>query len=125
MLTFSWLVKFLVCIMQGVLVGLLLFPLLFKHVLRIWEQFTDSSHSEVRSNDDRGRSALFYVSLTFMLIVIVPSWIQLVQDFPAHPLLWYCILHNLIFHSVRAAFMVNVLSYFCVGRYCDESFIQY
>lgn len=80
---------FIVSHMQGMLLGLILFPLFFKHVLRIWEHFTNLSHSEVRPDHDRGRSALFYASLAFILIVIVPSWIQLVQDFPAHPLLWY------------------------------------
>lgn len=75
-------------IIQGMLLGLILFPLFFKHVLRIWEHFTNLSYFEVRLDHDRGRSALFYASLAFILIVIVPSWIQLVQDFPAHPLLW-------------------------------------
>ncbi|KAL8089887.1 hypothetical protein AgCh_039372 [Apium graveolens] len=75
-------------IIQGVLLGLLLFPFFFKHVTLIWQHITNSAYSEAREDHQRGRAALFYVSLACILILIVPSWMQLVHQFPAHPLLW-------------------------------------
>ncbi|KAM7502161.1 hypothetical protein LguiB_001065 [Lonicera macranthoides] len=75
-------------IIQGVLLGLVLFPMFFKVVLRSWERFTSSTHSEVASDLEIKRSIMFYASLAFILTVFVPSWMQFVQDFPAHPILW-------------------------------------
>ena len=74
--------------MQGVLLGLLLFPFFFKYVILIWQQITNSAYTEAREDHQRGKAALFYASLACILILIVPSWMQLVHDFPAHPLLW-------------------------------------
>lgn len=75
-------------IIQGVLLGLLLFPFLFKHVILIWQHVTNSAYTEAKEDHQRGRAALFYASLACILILIVPSWMQIVHEFPAHPLLW-------------------------------------
>ncbi|KAJ4725047.1 dolichol kinase EVAN [Melia azedarach] len=77
-------------IIQGVLLGLLLFPMLFKFVLHIWEFSSNRGHSAARRCSEIGRSVLFFSSLSFILVVIVPSWMQFVQDFHVHPLLWVC-----------------------------------
>lgn len=83
----NWIAKVLL-FMQGVLLGLLLFPMVFKFVLRIWECSSSSANSESRTYEI-GKSLIFFVSLGFILIVIVPSWMQFAQDFSVHPLLWY------------------------------------
>lgn len=75
-------------IIQGVVLGLLLFPMFFKFVLRIWECSLSSAHSEARTYNEIGRSLIFFASLGFILLVIIPSWMQFVQDFSVHPLLW-------------------------------------
>ncbi|BBH05012.1 phosphatidate cytidylyltransferase family protein [Prunus dulcis] len=73
-------------IIQGLLLGLLLFPMVFKFVLRIWESTFSTARSEVRTNNEILRSLIFFSSLGFIMIVIIPSWMQLVQDFHMHPL---------------------------------------
>ncbi|XP_034220693.1 dolichol kinase EVAN isoform X2 [Prunus dulcis] len=75
-------------IIQGLLLGLLLFPMVFKFVLRMWESTFSTARSEVRTNNEIWRSLIFFSSLGFIMIVIIPSWMQLVQDFHMHPLLW-------------------------------------
>ncbi|KAK9266375.1 hypothetical protein L1049_027343 [Liquidambar formosana] len=75
-------------IIQGLLLGLLLFPVIFKFVLQIWERFTRLAYFEASTHNEIGKSLIFYPSLAFVLIVVVPSWMQFVHDFPAHPLLW-------------------------------------
>ncbi|KAK3022863.1 hypothetical protein RJ639_046050 [Escallonia herrerae] len=75
-------------IIQGVLLGLLLFPLFIRSLLQVWEKYTSSAPCKVREYHEMGRSVIFYASLVFVLGVIVPSWMQFVQDFPAHPVLW-------------------------------------
>ncbi|KAK4856523.1 hypothetical protein QYF36_018447 [Acer negundo] len=75
-------------IIQGLLIGLLLFPIFFKFVLHMWEWSLRMGHSEARTSNELGRSLLFFTSLGFILTVIVPSWMQFVQDFHVHPVLW-------------------------------------
>ncbi|CAL5432181.1 unnamed protein product [Camellia sinensis] len=75
-------------IIQGMVVGLLLFPMFFKFVLHIWEWFTTSAYSKARAYHEIGKSVIFYASLAFILFGIGPIWMQLVQDFHVHPLLW-------------------------------------
>ncbi|XP_052187404.1 dolichol kinase EVAN isoform X2 [Diospyros lotus] len=74
-------------IVQGMVLGLLLFPIFFKSILQIWEHFTSSAYSTARKYHEIGKSAIFYASLS-ILIVTVPMWIQLLQHFDVHPLLW-------------------------------------
>lgn len=86
--------------MQGVLLGLLLLPLFYKFVLQIWIHFSRLINSEAhvaegRTFDGIGKSIVFYASLAVMLILIVPEWMQLVQEFHMHPVLWYAFLSNL------------------------------
>ncbi|CAK9158537.1 unnamed protein product [Ilex paraguariensis] len=76
-------------IIQGMLLGLILFPLFFKLSLHIWELYTCSAQVEARENHEIGRTVIFYASLAFILILIIPLWMQFVQDFPVHPLIWY------------------------------------
>ncbi|KAF5937691.1 hypothetical protein HYC85_025197, partial [Camellia sinensis] len=73
-------------IIQGMVVGLLLFPMSFKFVLHIWEWFTTSAYSKARAYHEIGKSVIFYASLAFILFGIGPIWMQLVQDFHVHPL---------------------------------------
>ncbi|KAI3743234.1 hypothetical protein L1987_60940 [Smallanthus sonchifolius] len=73
-------------IIQGMLLGLLLSPMLFKFILKKWEFYT--SNSEVRGQNEHKRSIIFYGSLALILLAVVPLWMQFVQDFPVHPFLW-------------------------------------
>nr|XP_043609524.1 dolichol kinase EVAN [Erigeron canadensis] len=75
-------------IIQGMLLGLLLSPLLFKFILQRWEVYSNSENSEVIGHHERGRSVIFYGSLAFILLAIVPLWMQFVQNFSVHPFLW-------------------------------------
>ncbi|XP_042481230.1 dolichol kinase EVAN isoform X2 [Macadamia integrifolia] len=80
-------------IIQGMLAGLVVFPMFFKSVLRIWARLTDMVNSEACATEERTslgieRSFIFYASLAVTLIVIAPAWIQFVQNFLVHPLLW-------------------------------------
>ncbi|KAJ9699268.1 hypothetical protein PVL29_008053 [Vitis rotundifolia] len=75
-------------IIQGVVLGLLLFPIFFKFLLQIWEHIASSGHFEARACNEIGKSLIFHTSLAFILIVIIPSWMQFVLDFHIHPLLW-------------------------------------
>ncbi|XP_058223299.1 dolichol kinase EVAN isoform X1 [Rhododendron vialii] len=75
-------------IIQGMVLGLLLFPIFLKLILPIWECFTTSEYSNGRAYHEIGKSVMFYASLASVLIVIVPLWMQIVQTFHVHPLLW-------------------------------------
>lgn len=75
-------------IIQGMILGLLLFPTFLDFIFRFtgFLKFLDVSRD--RANHEIRISTIFYAALLFMLIVIVPSWMQLVQDFHGHPFLW-------------------------------------
>ncbi|KDO60216.1 hypothetical protein CISIN_1g0083642mg, partial [Citrus sinensis] len=74
-------------IIQGVVLGLLLFPLLLKYALHLSEGYFNKRYSEARRSNEIRTSLLFFSSLGFILVVIIPSWMQIVQDFHVHPLL--------------------------------------
>ncbi|KAL0916848.1 hypothetical protein M5K25_014391 [Dendrobium thyrsiflorum] len=79
-------------IIQGVLTGLLLFPLFYKLSLQMWE-LTIFSTVKVQAVDrwmprEIGSSVFFYASLSVMLTILVPALIHFTQDFGMHPLLW-------------------------------------
>ncbi|KAL3629546.1 hypothetical protein CASFOL_026768 [Castilleja foliolosa] len=74
-------------IIQGMIIGLLLFPVFYKYVLRIWEYLVSMCRSGDLGNNEMRRSLVFYALVTFM-VVIVPSWMQFVHAFHVHPLLW-------------------------------------
>ncbi|KAE8037782.1 hypothetical protein FH972_010344 [Carpinus fangiana] len=75
-------------IIQGLLLGLLLLPVVFKYVVKVWECSLSRAYCEARTCNEIGRSLIFFASLGFILIVIIPLWMQFVQDFNLHPLLW-------------------------------------
>lgn len=92
--------------MQGVVLGLLLFPILFKYVLQIWEYIASSGHSDEKACNGIGKCIIFYTSLTFILVVIAPSWMQFVLDFHSHPLLWYLLpLHFILLWNIYLFWM--------------------
>lgn len=74
---------------QGMLLGLLLFPVAYKYILWIWECSLNTAYSQSRTRNDICRSIIFLVSLGFTMTMIIPSWMQFVKDFHMHPLLWY------------------------------------
>nr|VDD50958.1 unnamed protein product [Brassica oleracea] len=75
-------------IVQGLLLGLLLFPMVFRCVLHIYETFLRKRDGGQRNCSDAAKSILFFVSLVFFMVLAVPSWMQFVHDFHQHPFLW-------------------------------------
>ncbi|CAH2041690.1 unnamed protein product, partial [Thlaspi arvense] len=76
-------------IIQGIVLGLLIFPVFFKFIIQIWERFTSPASSVESRNHHIRCSVIFYASLAFILIAITPTWIQLVGDFHLNPILWH------------------------------------
>ncbi|XP_035541321.1 dolichol kinase EVAN isoform X2 [Juglans regia] len=74
-------------VIQGVILGLLLFPVIFKFVVQVWE-CSSRGYSEARTYNEIGRSFIFFSFLGVVLVVIIPSWMQFVNVFNLHPLLW-------------------------------------
>ncbi|XP_076946458.1 dolichol kinase EVAN-like [Bidens hawaiensis] len=75
-------------IIQGMLLGLLLSPILFKFILKKLNLYMVPPNSEVGGHHEYKRAVIFYGFLAFILLAIVPLWMQFVQDFPVHPFLW-------------------------------------
>ncbi|KMT02320.1 hypothetical protein BVRB_9g205450 [Beta vulgaris subsp. vulgaris] len=75
-------------IIQGYLLGLLLFPLLFKFIVQIVGCFSSSSSYNARIWNESGRSVVFFTLLAVSSAAIIPLWLQFVQDFQEHPLWW-------------------------------------
>ncbi|XWS53326.1 hypothetical protein CRYUN_Cryun11dG0147200 [Craigia yunnanensis] len=75
-------------IIQGVLLGLLIFSAVFKFVICLWEYFWGADNSESSQNKEIGRSLIFFTSLGFIMIAVAPSWMMIVLDFDVHPVLW-------------------------------------
>uniref|UniRef100_A0A2P2LD70 dolichol kinase n=1 Tax=Rhizophora mucronata TaxID=61149 RepID=A0A2P2LD70_RHIMU len=75
-------------IIQGLLLGLLLFPSVFKFVLHILNSFSYRTDCGARAYTERGISLTFFALLGFVMIVFIPSWIQFVLNFHMHPFLW-------------------------------------
>ncbi|XP_002523693.2 dolichol kinase EVAN [Ricinus communis] len=75
-------------LIQGLLLGLLLFPIVFKFFLHIWNCAFCRTSSGPGAFSERGRAFLFFSSLGLFMVLIIPSWMQFVQDFQVHPLLW-------------------------------------
>ncbi|KAI4334352.1 hypothetical protein L6164_019054 [Bauhinia variegata] len=72
-------------IIQGLLLGLLLFPIAFRYIIQIWEW---TASSEMRRFNEIGRSLIFFALLGLVMIVIAPIWMQFVQKFNVHPFFW-------------------------------------
>ncbi|KAL1558164.1 dolichol kinase [Salvia divinorum] len=75
-------------IIQGMVFGLFLFPVVYKYILRIWEYCVSSENTTELGNHEKRRSLVFYSLLTFVLVAVVPSWMQFVHAFHMHPFLW-------------------------------------
>ncbi|KAF3454933.1 hypothetical protein FNV43_RR05381 [Rhamnella rubrinervis] len=75
-------------IIQGMLLGLLLLPVVFKFALQVREYFLSTTSSISRTHNEIWRSLIFFASLGFIMMVVIPSWMQFVLDFQMHPLLW-------------------------------------
>ncbi|CDY48280.1 BnaA05g10740D [Brassica napus] len=75
-------------IVQGLLLGLLLFPMVFRFVLHIYERSLRKRDGPPRNCSDTAKSVLFFASLLLFMFVAVPSWMQFVHDFHQHPFLW-------------------------------------
>ncbi|KAK4408982.1 Dolichol kinase EVAN [Sesamum angolense] len=108
--------------MQGVIIGLLIFPIFYKYVIQLWESFASLSSSGDLGNYEMRRSLVFYASLTFMLAMVVPSWMQLVHSFKIHPLLW--VLHFVFsepFKSLTLCAYWLVVIYFSVRKFYNIS----
>lgn len=75
-------------VIQGLLLGLLLFPMIFKFEFQISKRLRISACPEERISTEIGKSLIFFISLGFILIAIVPLWMQFVQDFDGHPFFW-------------------------------------
>ncbi|XP_011004786.1 PREDICTED: dolichol kinase isoform X1 [Populus euphratica] len=75
-------------IIQGLLLGLLLYIVVLKYLLCGWDSFSRSTYFGARICSEKGKSLIFFASLGFLIVVIIPSWMQFVQDFDMHPLLW-------------------------------------
>ncbi|CAN7010253.1 unnamed protein product [Brassica oleracea var. botrytis] len=75
-------------IVQGLLLGLLLFPIVFRFVLHIYESSLRKRDGPPRNCSDTAKSVFFFVSILLFMVVAVPSWMQFVHDFHQHPFLW-------------------------------------
>ncbi|KAH1147848.1 hypothetical protein GYH30_042809 [Glycine max] len=75
-------------IIQGLVLGLLLYPIALKYILQICEWFINTASTEAKRYCEIGRSLMFVVSLGIVLILIVPSWMKFVHEFRMHPFFW-------------------------------------
>ncbi|PIN03551.1 Dolichol kinase [Handroanthus impetiginosus] len=109
-------------IIQGMIFGLLLFPVFFKSVLHLWGYLARlGSNGDIRNREMR-RCYIFYASLMFMLAMVVPSWMQLVHPFHVHPLLW--IFHFVFSEPLKSLTLCTywlVVIYFSVRRFYNIS----
>ncbi|KAL6629819.1 hypothetical protein ACP70R_029584 [Stipagrostis hirtigluma subsp. patula] len=79
-------------IIQGILLGIFLLPLIYKSALQVWDycRTQGKQHTQVVEEHTRKRigSVVFYLSLLVVLLFLVPSWTHLVQDLKVHPFIW-------------------------------------
>ncbi|VFQ96569.1 unnamed protein product [Cuscuta campestris] len=75
-------------IIQGITIGLLLLPMFFKSIIQVFEHFAFWPYTGGTTDNGIRRSFLFYVLLAIIMAVVVPSWMQVVQNFHMHPFLW-------------------------------------
>ncbi|KAI9081473.1 hypothetical protein K1719_036619 [Acacia pycnantha] len=81
----------------GLLLGLLLYSLAFKYIIQIWEWSIKAASPEAR-HKEIGKSVVFFTSLGFVMIVIVPSWMQFVQEFHMYPI--FCLASSTLYTAV-------------------------
>ncbi|XP_031484433.1 dolichol kinase EVAN [Nymphaea colorata] len=96
-------------IIQGALVSLLLFPILYKYVVQAWSFFSSHTDADVRDNaEHKGlserlpKAVAFYALLTLVLTVFAPAWMYFVHDFEIHPILWA---FTFVFKSPKRIFL--------------------
>lgn len=80
-------------VIQGLLLWLLLFVVCYKFLLQIWVSLISGNNNESQvaegwTNGGTKHSIVFYASLSVIVAGISPAWMQFVQDFHMHPLLW-------------------------------------
>ncbi|XP_074584915.1 dolichol kinase EVAN isoform X2 [Curcuma longa] len=80
-------------VIQGVMLGLFLFPAFYKIVLWAWVHLTNLRKPEALATNGGPNnvveiSVFFYASLSFMLTTLIPAWMYLVRDFQKHPVAW-------------------------------------
>ncbi|CAH9072865.1 unnamed protein product [Cuscuta europaea] len=75
-------------IIQGMTIGLLVLPIFSKSILQVLEHLTFFPYPGVRADSGTRRSFVFYVSSAIFLVGVVPSWMEVVQNFQMHPFLW-------------------------------------
>ncbi|KAL2938425.1 Dolichol kinase EVAN [Bienertia sinuspersici] len=73
-------------IIQGYLLGLLLFPLCFKFSVRIVGFFTNTRPCGARIQNESGRSILFFTLLAVSSATFIPQWVQVVNFVFSEPL---------------------------------------
>ncbi|XP_047091627.1 dolichol kinase EVAN-like isoform X3 [Lolium rigidum] len=76
-------------VIQGILLGLFLLPLLCKCSLQVWVYFKTLGKQRTQAVEKHAEkiigSVVFYVSLLVVLLMLVPSWTHLVQGLEVHP----------------------------------------
>ncbi|KAJ6838265.1 dolichol kinase EVAN [Iris pallida] len=80
-------------VIQGMLLGLVLLPVLYKSIFRICLHFRILKVPAVQlvegsTNRGIGSSVAFYSSLSVMFTLIIPTWMHFVQDFHVYPAIW-------------------------------------
>ncbi|CAN1837434.1 Dolichol kinase EVAN [Linum perenne] len=95
-------------VIQGLLLGLLLFPVAFKFLLHAIDSLPRISSSGTVMHNGRRRSLIFFASLGFVMIVVMPSWMQFVWDFQPAKRLSLCLYWVfLIYVSVRRFYFIS------------------
>ncbi|XVF20293.1 hypothetical protein REPUB_Repub11eG0185500 [Reevesia pubescens] len=89
-------------IIQGLLLGLLIFSAVFKFFVRLWDYFWVADNSESRQTKEIARSLIFFTSRGFIMIVVAPSWMMVVLDFDVRPPKFL----DLAFGAALAVFLV-------------------
>ncbi|KAL8158563.1 hypothetical protein V2J09_000100 [Rumex salicifolius] len=73
-------------IIQGMLLGLLVFPLFFKLSLKVLNHFKSPSCYGTGECNDIGKSIIFFGSLVLKVVVIIPLWVQVLTFVFSEPL---------------------------------------
>ncbi|KAI3866605.1 hypothetical protein MKX03_023817 [Papaver bracteatum] len=109
----------IITIIQGFLISLLVFPVFYGFFLRIYQQLSGwispQTHAAEETDSKVIESSLFfYASLIVTLVMIAPAWMQFVQGFHHHPLLWIL---NFVFEEPlkRLALCIYWVSVICAS----------
>ncbi|KAG8644639.1 hypothetical protein MANES_11G150502v8 [Manihot esculenta] len=96
-------------IIQGLLLVLLLFAVVFKFILHKWDCSCNETTSSAATYNERGRAFLFFASLGLIMVFIIPSWMQFVQDFQPVKRLSLCIYWVCVIY-------VSILQFYNISR---------